>query len=146
MNILILGGTGMAGHTISLYFIQRGYNVTTFSRKPFPFCNNIIGDAKDLSFLNKVIADNSYDVIINCIGILNLDAENNQYSAILLNSLLPKAIVEWTKSTKTKFIHMSTDCVFAGNTGPYSENSICDGISIYDRSKALGEINDLKNL
>ena len=146
MNILILGGTGMAGHTISLYFIEKGYNVTTFSRKPFPFCNNIIGDAKDLSFLNKVIADNSYDVIINCIGILNLDAENNQYSAILLNSLLPKAIVEWTKNTKTKFIHMSTDCVFAGNTGPYSENSIPDGISIYDRTKALGEINDSKNL
>ncbi len=146
MKILILGATGMAGHTISLYFIESGYKVTTLSRHPFPFGNNITGDATDFTFLKKVIGTNSYDVIINCIGILNKDAEENQYSAVLLNSLLPRAIVEWTKTTKTKLIHMSTDCVFAGNTGPYSENSIPDGISIYDRSKALGEVNDFKNL
>jgi dTDP-4-dehydrorhamnose reductase len=41
---------------------------------------------------------------------------------------------------------MSTDCVFAGNTGPYSEDSFCDGKTFYDRTKALGEINDSKNL
>ena len=41
---------------------------------------------------------------------------------------------------------MSTDCVFAGNTGPYHENSLRDGVSFYDRSKALGEIDDNKNL
>ena len=41
---------------------------------------------------------------------------------------------------------MSTDCVFAGNTGPYSENSLPDGRTFYDRSKSLGEVVDTKNL
>ncbi len=41
---------------------------------------------------------------------------------------------------------MSTDCVFAGNTGPYFENSLRDGATFYDRSKALGEVEDNRNL
>jgi dTDP-4-dehydrorhamnose reductase len=146
MEILVLGATGMAGHIISLYFKENGYKVTALSREPFSFCDNIIGDATDLYFLKNVVEDKIYDVIINCIGILNNNAENNQYSAVMLNSLLPRAIVEWTKKTKTKFINISTDCVFAGNTGPYTEKSIPDGTTMYDRSKALGEIVDSKNL
>ena len=41
---------------------------------------------------------------------------------------------------------MSTDCVFAGNSGPYSESSLKDGRTFYDRTKALGEINNNNNL
>ena len=41
---------------------------------------------------------------------------------------------------------MSTDCVFAGNTGPYKEYSVKDGISVYDKTKADGEVVDDKNL
>jgi dTDP-4-dehydrorhamnose reductase len=85
-------------------------------------------------------------VIINCIGLLNQAAEESHPNALYLNSYLPHLIADAIKDKKTKLIHMSTDCVFAGNTGPYYENSLRDGATFYDRSKALGEVDDDKNL
>ena len=146
MKILVLGGSGMAGHTIVLYFQERGYNVTAFTRKPFHLCENIVGDASDFERLGSVLRSGHYDVIINCIGILNQFAENNPMQAKVLNTNLPHFIADSIKKLPCKLIHMSTDCVFAGNTGPYKENSVKDGQSIYDITKAEGEIVDNKNL
>lgn len=146
MKILVLGSTGMAGHTISLYFKEKGHNVVSYSRSPFLFCNNIIGDVFDIEKLKSVLLEGQYDAVINCIGILNQDAENKPSKAVYLNSYIPHLIVDTLKDKKTKLIHMSTDCVFAGNSGPYYESSFCDGKTFYDRTKALGEVKDRKNL
>lgn len=146
MKLLILGGNGMAGHTVSLYFKERGHDVTAFTRRPFTLCNNILGDAIDAELLKKTIVNGKYDAVINCIGILNQFAESNPEKAIYINSYLPHQIVAWLKETPTRFIQMSTDCVFAGNSGPYFEDSFPDGRSYYDRTKGLGEINDDRNL
>lgn len=146
MKILVLGSTGMAGHTISLYFKEKGHNVISYSRSPFLYCDNIIGDVFDTKKFISVLLEGHYDAVINCIGILNQDAENNPSKAIYLNSYLPHLIADTLKNTSTKLVHMSTDCVFAGNSGPYNENSFCDGNTFYDRTKALGEVNDKKNL
>ena len=146
MKFLILGATGMAGHTISIYLQERGHDVTAFSIAPFPYCKNIQGDATDLAFLKKIVQEGSYDVIINCIGILNQVAEDNKYNAIFLNSLLPHFIADITKNMNTRLIQMSTDCVFSGKQGNYKEDAFQDGRSFYDRSKALGEVVDSKNL
>ncbi|WP_288854208.1 sugar nucleotide-binding protein [uncultured Bacteroides sp.] len=146
MKVLVLGAAGMAGHTIALYFKEQGHDVTAFSRKPFSFCSWIQGDAFDTGHLRAVIADGDYDAVINCIGLLNQFAESAPEKAVYINSYLPHLIVAWLEDKWTRFIQMSTDCVFAGNTGPYSENSFPDGRSYYDRTKALGEVNDKKNL
>ncbi len=146
MKILVLGATGMAGHTISIYFKECGHRVTTFSTTPFIYCDNIIGNAFDIKLLKKIITDGDYDGIINCIGILNQSAEDDKATAVYLNSYLPHLIAQLTKDTKTKLIHMSTDCVFSGKTGNYIETSFRDGETFYDRSKALGEVADNKNL
>lgn len=146
MKVLILGATGMAGHTISLYFKEKGHDVVSFSRSPFLFGKNIIGDVFDIENFKTLLLEGNYDAVINCIGILNQDAESNPSQAIYLNSYLPHLIADILKATETKLIHMSTDCVFAGNSGPYYENSFSDGKTFYDRTKALGEINDNKNL
>jgi len=146
MKVLVLGSIGMAGHTISLYFKERGYDVTAFSMAPFPYCKNIIGNAFETETFQKMLLDGDYDVVINCIGLLNQVAEVNPSKAVYLNSYLPHLIKDTLKDTKTKLIHMSTDCVFAGNTGPYYETSLRDGSTFYDRTKALGEVEDNKNL
>ena len=146
MKVLVLGASGMAGHIVALYFKERGHEVVSFSRTPFLFTENIIGDVFDTQKFISILLEGNYDVVINCIGILNQVAENNHSKAVYLNSYLPHLIAETFKDSFTKFIHMSTDCVFAGNSGPYFENSFCDGKSFYDRTKALGEINDIKNL
>ena len=146
MKILILGSIGMAGHMITLYFKERGYNVTAYSMFPFPYCKNIIGNAFETETFKSMLLDVEYDAIINCIGILNQTAEDNHSMALYLNSYLPHLVADTIKDKKTKLIHMSTDCVFAGNTGPYYEKSLRDGTTFYDRSKALGEVEDNKNL
>lgn len=123
MKVLVLGAAGMAGHTIALYFKEQGHDVTAFSRKPFPFCNWIQGDAFDTEYLRAVIVNGDYDAVINCIGLLNQFAESAPEKAVYINSYLPHRIVAWLEYKRTRFIQMSTDCVFAGNTGPYSESS-----------------------
>lgn len=146
MKILVLGASGMAGHTISLYFKEKGHDVYAYSRKPFLHCKNIIGDVFEAEKFRSVLSDGKYDAVINCIGILNKDAENNPSNAVYINSYLPHLIADLLESTQTKLIQMSTDCVFEGNSGPYLENSFCDGKTFYDRTKALGEIDDKKNI
>ena len=146
MKILVLGAFGMAGHTVALYFKEQGYEVHAFARRPFPYCMWIQGDAFDIENLKTIVTTGRYDVVINCIGLLNQFAESAPEKAIYINSYLPHLIVSWLKDTSTRFIQMSTDCVFAGNTGPYDEESFPDGKSYYDRTKALGEVNDDKNL
>lgn len=147
MKILVLGSNGMAGHLISLYFQERNYDVTGFARQQSPFlAHSIIGDASDIDSLKKYINEGEYDAVINCIGLLNQFAEENKAMAVLLNGYLPHYLAEITKNMKTRIIHMSTDCVFAGNDGPYFEDSLPNGTSFYDRSKAIGEIRTSKDL
>lgn len=146
MKILVFGASGMAGHILALYFKEQGYDVTGFTRRPISYCKNIIGDATNLSDVKAALESDDYDVVINAIGILNQFAEDNKSLAVLLNGFLPHYIADTLKDKKTRLIHMSTDCVFAGNTGPYYEDSFPDGKIFYDRSKAIGEINDNKNL
>jgi dTDP-4-dehydrorhamnose reductase len=146
VKALILGATGMAGHTICLYLSEKGHDITTISRKPFPYCKNIQADITNFELLKSTINNGFYDVVINCIGILNSDAENNKSYAVLLNSFLPHFLSEITEEMNTKVIQMSTDCVFSGLTGNYFETSLKDGETFYDRSKALGEIENSKDL
>lgn len=146
MKLLILGGTGMAGHTISIYFKEAGHDVTAFSRSKVNYCKNVNGDITDFKNLKKIINEGQYDAIINAIGILNQDAEDHKTNAVLLNSYLPHFLSDTTKEMKTRVIHMSTDCVFSGKTGGYSETSFRDGETFYDRSKALGELENNKDL
>lgn len=146
MRFLVLGASGMAGHTICLYLMERGHSVTGFARRPISFVNCCVGDAFDRCALKSIVLEGDYDVVVNAVGILNQDAAANEQDACYLNSELPHFLASITKETSVRVFHMSTDCVFAGNTGPYSEVSIPDGKSIYDRTKAAGELRDGKNL
>jgi len=146
MKILVLGANGMVGHVISRYFYEQGNEITTFTRTTCCIGRNIIGDAMDCEFFKSILLCDDFDVVINCIGLLVKDCENYPSKAIFLNSHLPHFAVDILKDKKAKFIQMSTDCVFSGKTGGYTEKSIPDGELFYDRVKALGEINDSKNL
>lgn len=136
----------MAGHIISLYLKEQGHDVTGFARSKSAFVPTIMGDASDVELLRGVIAAGKYDAVINAIGLLNQFAETNQADAAKLNGYLPHFLADVTEGTSTQVIHMSTDCVFSGKTGGYTEDSLPDGTTFYDRSKALGELNDSKNL
>lgn len=146
MKFLVLGASGMAGHVICLYLKEKGHEVVGYSRRKVTFVECISGDAKDTQKLKTVIEDGKFDVVINSIGMLNQFAENDKESAVFLNSYLPHFLAKTTADIRTRVIHMSTDCVFSGKTGSYTEKSLRDGESFYDRTKAMGELEDNKNL
>ena len=146
MKYLIIGASGMAGHMIAYYLIEQGEEVEAVARKDVKFCKTHLLDVRNFESLKAIILSGHYDCVINCIGILNTDCDKNIGDAILLNSYLPHYIADVILDTKTKMIHMSTDCVFSGKTGRYMEQDNPDGETIYDKTKALGEINDVQNL
>lgn len=146
MKFLILGCNGMAGHMISTYLKEQGHDVFGFDRRVSSLINSIAGDAMDSGFIRELIGKNKYDTVINCIGLLNQFAENNKAGAAYLNSYFPHYLAELTEGTDTQIIHMSTDCVFSGKRGQYTEDDLRDGTTFYDRSKALGELEDDKNI
>lgn len=146
MKFLVLGCNGMAGHTISLYLKEQGHDVMGFAQEKSKYVNSVVGDARNIDFMKKLISDGKYDTVINCIGILNQFAEDNKALATYLNSYFPHFLAEVTSGTDTQVIHMSTDCVFSGKRGEYTEDDFRDGETFYDRSKALGELEDDKNI
>ncbi len=146
MKFCILGCNGMAGHTIALYMQEKGHEVFGFDRTESKYIESVAGNARDTSFLRELVLAGHYDSVINCIGILNQYAEENKELAVFLNSYLPHFLADITKGTSTQIIHMSTDCVFSGKRGGYVEDDLRDGETFYDRSKALGELDDSKNI
>lgn len=146
MTFLICGCNGMAGHTIALYLKEQGYDVFGFDIKKSELIDSVAGNAMDKEFVGRLIKEGNYDTIINCIGILNKAAEEHRALATYLNSYFPHLLAELTENTNTQVIHMSTDCVFSGKKGEYKESDFQDGETFYDRSKALGELNDGKNI
>lgn len=146
MRFLVLGCNGMAGHMISLYLKEKGHSVMGLARSKSELVDSVVGDASNPELLRNLIGINQYDSIINCIGILNQFAEKDKASAVYLNGYLPHYLAKLTEGTDTQVIHMSTDCVFSGERGEYAEDDFRDGVTFYDRSKALGELDDDKNL
>ena len=146
MKFLVLGAAGMAGHTISIYLKEQGHDVLGFAMQEVPYVPCVIGDATDKASMRTLIANGKFDAVINCIGILNQSAEQNKEQAVYLNAYFPHFLASITKNMDTQVIHMSTDCVFSGRTGNYKEASFPDGETFYDRSKALGELVDDKNI
>lgn len=146
MKFLVLGCNGMAGHTISLYLQEKGHEVFGFDRTVSKYIKSVAGDARNTGFLGNLVLEGKYDSVINCIGILNQFAEQNKALASFLNSYLPHFLTEITSETDIQVIHMSTDCVFSGKSGEYTERDFPDGETFYDRTKALGELVDSKNI
>lgn len=146
MKFFICGCNGMAGHTISLYLQEQGHEVYGFDLQESKLIKSFAGNAFDTETIARVIKEGKYDTVINCIGVLNQFAENNHALAAFLNSYFPHFLAKTTEGTDTQVIHMTTDCVFSGKKGNYTEHDLRDGETFYDRSKALGELDDEKNL
>ncbi len=137
----------MAGHVIFRY-LQNNNNYTVFglARNIEPSKTIFNLDISDTNELRNIIINYNFNIIINCIGVLNNAAECNPSNAVWFNSFFPHLLVEITKNTNSRVIQISTDCVFNGKKGNYKESDVRDGEGFYAQSKALGEINNSKDL
>ena len=135
MKFFICGCNGMAGHTISLYLKEQGYDVYGFDLRESQYIDSFACNAFDTDTLRKVITEGNYDTVINCIGVLNQFAEQNHALASFLNSYFPHFLVDVTKDSNTQVIHMSTDCVFSGKRGSYTESDFLNDSVLSSRLK-----------
>lgn len=151
-RILILGCTGMLGHTLFLrLFSHKDLSVYATARsqdglsKWFPgeCLERVISgvDAFDFGSVESAFTKVKPDVVINCIGhIKQLPNADDPVLSIYLNSLFPHVAEALCRDVQARLIHISTDCVFEGDKGNYSESAIPDAKDLYGRSKLLGEV------
>lgn len=136
-KIIIIGSKGMAGHLIRQTLIEANlFEVIDISKSNEYFKSTYTLDLKELSMLDTILKKEDADIIINCAGILNELAENNPENSIFVNSFLPHFLAARSK----RLLHISTDCVFDGSRGNYTENDIKDGLGFYAETKSLGEV------
>jgi dTDP-4-dehydrorhamnose reductase len=151
-TILVLGASGMLGNAVLRFFADAdGYMVkgtvrSTSAIQLFPkkFRNLLVPefDAENPESLADLIDFVRPDVVINCIGLVKQASNSNDpLVALPINALLPHRLARICANSNVRLIHMSTDCVFTGNKGYYSEQDITDSIDLYGVSKRLGEVN-----
>ena len=151
MKVLILGSSGMLGHTLVRYLISQSNLDVGFTlrnnhqleifKSIFDVKSSYIFDANYIENFENIILDFKPDLCINCIGIIKKKfGTNDNIQNIKINSLLPHYLDNICLRHNCRFLHISTDCVFSGKKGNYSEVDIPDPIDLYGRSKLLGEV------
>ena len=146
-KILILGVSGMAGHVVFTYLNElKKYQILGTTNSNSFGQNDIKLDIYNNEELNKTLIDFKPDFVINCIGVLINGSQNSPENAIYANSYFPHYLSKLSYEKDFKLIHISTDCVFSGKEGRYTENSIKNATDVYGLSKSLGEIINTKNL
>ena len=146
-KVLVIGCKGMAGHVIKTYLESlNNYQVIGIARNVNSNENLFNLDVSDTNKLEQILKESSFDIVINCIGLLNKTAEDNPELAVWFNSYFPQLLASYGRKYNFKLIHISTDCVFSGKEGGYKEDSFKNGIGFYAQSKALGEVVNSKDL
>ena len=150
MRVLVFGGTGMLGHKVA-QVLSEDFETAATVRHGVPefTAGEVFGKtrllegvfAEDETSVAGVIKDFKPDVAINCIGAVPRSEQGgNSIEAIKLNTLFPLQLARMCGNDGVRLIHISTDCVFAGRSGPYGQESVPDPVDLYGRSKLLGEV------
>ncbi|KAL0630270.1 hypothetical protein Q9L58_010883, partial [Maublancomyces gigas] len=155
-KVLILGASGMLGSAVFRGFLQSAdYGVTATIRSPESarffsdrersyLATNV--DVLDGDSLVSLLAKLRPDIVVNCIGLIKqLSSAKDPLVALPINSLFPHKLARLCALSKTRLVHISTDCVFTGSKGLYSEDSVPDATDLYGLSKYLGEVVDYEN-
>jgi len=151
MKILVLGASGMLGNAIFKYLSRKkdwdvygtARSISLENYLDLDLAKKVIYDVdvENSNSINSVFSNIKPDIVINCIGVIKqLDEVNNPLIAISINSLAPHRLARLCETYNSRFIHISTDCVFSGSRGNYNELDFCDADDLYGRSKFLGEV------
>lgn len=151
IRVLVLGASGMLGNAVMRLFAQsQGYQTIGSVRSISGLrslskelhANIVTGvDVENSDSLTRLFATVHPDVVINCVGLVKQVAEaDDALSAIPINALLPHRLARLCEVADARMVHMSTDCVFSGAKGMYTEVDVSDAKDLYGRSKYLGEV------
>jgi len=137
MKVVVFGAAGMVGNYIVKYMADQGYDLVKLGRSELDIGHTSDEELKDL--LGQLHIQGG-DTVINCAGILKKSIEQgDKVEAIAVNSVWPHILAGVCEQADIKCFHISTDGVFRGDKGEYSENEVPDAIDFYGQSKILGE-------
>ncbi len=153
-RVLILGATGMLGHTLFERLSDHAeLEVHATVRDPEPLEGHISPDrqrsihpgvdAARVETIQRVIAEVRPAVLVNAVGIVRqVPAARDPLVSIEVNALLPHRLSRLCSNAGVRLIHIGTDCVFSGAIGNYAEDARPDPVDLYGRTKLLGEPGD----
>lgn len=149
MRILVTGSSGMLGKDIvKILSNDADCFVVGFDRAVNPYLSTdhqIVGDLTDVKFLSNFLDKINPTVVIHCAAIVNVDeCEKNKRMAKALHRNVSGILARY-KNGSTRFIHISTDSVFDGQKGNYTEEDTPNPINYYAKTKRDGEIAVLEN-
>ncbi len=152
MRILILGGDGMLGHQLLASWGGR-HEVQVTLRNELESYRGL-GlfterdavtriDVRSLDRVRGVIEALRPDAIVNAVGVVKQRAEAKEtVPSLEINALFPHRLLELCRGAGVRLVHLSTDCVFSGKKGNYTEQDIPDPVDLYGQSKLLGELRE----
>jgi dTDP-4-dehydrorhamnose reductase len=152
-DVLVLGAGGMLGHKV-FQRLQGKFRCVRATIRPSldaePYCHiPLFGrgrvfdrvEVTDRSALSALLQRLRPQVVINCVGVIKQRPEvEDPSTCIEVNALLPHRLAALLSEWHGRLIQISTDCVFSGSRGAYTEDDASDAEELYGRTKALGEI------
>ena len=151
MKILVLGASGMIGSAMFRVLSER-QDWSVFGSLRYSDSKQFFSPVAAIKLLTNADTTQSDellhlfsqvhpDVVINCIGLTKHRKEiNDPLQAIPVNAIFPHRLAKLCSSSNARLIHVSTDCVFSGRRGAYSENDEADATDLYGKTKFLGEV------
>lgn len=153
MKVLVLGGDGMLGHKIfqnlsvrvpdTLCTIRGTVDDEHHRLIPLFHAGGVLEyiNAMDIVAVEALLTDLKPDVVVNCIGVIKQrDEAHSDIPSITINALLPHRLAKTCGLWGGRLIHFSTDCVFRGKRGGYTEDDASDAADLYGKTKFLGEV------
>ena len=149
-RVLILGGRGMLGHKLvqsfspvfkTLYTLRGGFETVEkfgiFDRERAIENVNI----ENFVSVRRAVEAAAPDVVVNAVGVIKqVQTAGDVEKTLAINSIFPHRLARLTREFGIRMIGISTDCVFAGTRGNYSEEDVPDALDLYGQSKHWGEI------
>lgn len=148
----MFGATGMLGHKVcqglakagnQVYGVVRAKSTLACEIYPDVFGKVKILEVKDVlneGELSALLKETSADWVINCIGVVKQSSQSeNRLISVGINAYFPHLLSRVAHEHNAKLIHISTDCVFSGKVGGYTESSKPDPVDLYGLTKYLGE-------
>lgn len=152
MRILILGASGMLGHKMH-ETLARTHEVVSTTRGTLDELPTVAEqffargglregfDATTSGGLEALLGELEPEAVVNCIGVIKQrDAAHDALESIAINSLFPHQLASVCSPRGVRVVHFSTDCVFSGDKGSYTEDDLSDARDLYGRTKYLGEL------
>lgn len=150
MRLLILGGSGMLGHQLwrSLHtphevWVTLRRPVAEFSAHQLftPAKSIQVRDITDDNTVGQALGQAKPDAVINCVGLIKQhDSASDEGLMRRVNAEFPHRLAKRCAEFGARLIHFSTDCVFAGTKGNYTENDPADATDLYGQTKHQGEV------